>query len=119
MTQKALWKLNLFCSSFHNVEVLCVYDEDCGSVKSEVSCCTGSFASCISLKLWTLLSVNIVATSKPLVSYCLVVMSLRNLALCQIAAQKFSLMILTFHFQIEYQDEHQYADFPHNLQAIF
>lgn len=37
---------------------------------------------------------------------------------CQIATQKFSVMILTFDFQIDCQDEHQYADFLHNLQAI-
>lgn len=28
MMQKAQWKLNPFCSSLHNVELLCVYDED-------------------------------------------------------------------------------------------
>lgn len=94
MMQKALWKLNPFCSPLHNVEVLCVWARMMkGPVKRKISCCTGSFSSFISRKLHTDVSSVSISTSQPLRSYYWVVVSGRYLPLCQIAAHGFSLMI--------------------------
>jgi len=49
MMQRVLWKLNSFCSSFHNVEVPRV---GAGMMKSKTS---GSLCSCITKKLCTLI----------------------------------------------------------------